>query len=310
MKRCALSVAAACSALMLASPALAALPSGWSVAEGAAPSADARPEALRARVTSVVPMKHEPVATALRDLPRHVVGAPGPLPQDEGPSYFDGFGRPLDRLDVAPHGGELYVVPPGTGGRLRVGDMGTFWNNDEPFFNGPRERERGFGVHFPWNSRIPGELAITWHSIEAQGEQLRFRSVKGTFDRFAGTVVQREWIDTPTRSFLGGLVHAFVSERDGMKTVHVVVPSGSMAYASPHVAAISTGDFFFGSRMPFTELRLPLTSLRSAAAGIDVSTFAMARYRAAGGSTKDLFGGRIHVAVSEDGLVVATTGSS
>lgn len=305
----ALTLAATCAALGLSAPSRAAVPSGWSVAEEPAPSADARPVPTRGRTSSVLTLQHAPLLVALDDLPRHDVPRPGPLSADDGPTFFDGYGRPLDRLDVAPRGGELYVVPPGQGGRLRVGDVGTFWNNDEPFYRDARERERGFGVHFPWSSRIPAELAISWHSIEAQGETLRFRSVEGTFDRLAGTVVQEAWIDSPMRPLLDGLVHAFVSERDDRSTVHVVIPSGNLAYASPHVRVVSTDDFFFGGRMPFSELKLPVGTLGSSAAGVDVSSSSMARYRAAGGSLEGLFSGRIHVSVSDGVLVVATTGT-
>jgi len=301
-------------AMLTPAVARAAVPSGWTVPEGPAPSVDADGPARPVAQQNVAPVIREPMVIPLRELPEIAVPEAGPVSKEQGPTYFDTFGRPVTQLDRSPRGGEIYIVPPGGGGRITVGDADTFWGNDEPFFRSPTERGRGFGVHFPWNARIPRQLAIFWHGIEATGGALRFRSVKGTLDRFEGTVVAAEQIDTSLRPFAGGLVQAFVSRRDGNRTLHVVVPTGSVAYASPDAGAVSAGTgFFFGGRAPFTELRLPLRPVGATTVGIDVSRFSMARYRAAGASMEGLFDGRIHVSVSggdEPRLILAMTGTS
>jgi hypothetical protein len=248
----------------------------------------------------------------LRHLPHYPMPSAGEVPTDQAPIFYDGGGRPLSRLDVAPVGGDVRIVPRGLGGRIALGE-GTFmiWQDDEPFLRRAGQPVNGFGVTFPWNAKLPKRVPVFWHALDDDGR--RFRSGEGTLDRFAGAVDDGAWIDTNLHVLADGLVRVFVSERDGTETVHAILPPGDLRSASPQVVREpSFSQSFFGREL-FGELRLPLTSSGEASGAVDVSRFSMERYRRlVGAAAAPGFTGTIHVSVTRraDGgarLLIATT---
>jgi hypothetical protein len=308
------------SLLTLASNASAALPDGWAVADGPAPSEDAALpgccgfdlsccKKVNDQPQSTSFATREPVALDLGTLPTVTIAEASPLPADASLQFFDANGRPLSRLDVAPKHGIVQVVPRGEAGRIAVGNADTFWGNSSAFF--ARERQRGFGVNFPWNAHIPQRIAVQWQSLTPSSDALRFRSVAGTLDRFAGTVDEARGIDTALTRVGDLPVFAARTRRDGHDELLVIMPKSFAGYRDAHVRTDLADAFFFFDNDPFEVVTMPLDARGGSSAGMDLAFSAIERFAT---FLPDVEGSRerIHLSVTTTGdgagkLVVATT---